>query len=63
MLTVDGDYSTNDIVLLTATGRAQGRIEDFQQALRYVCVDLARQMARDGRGEQILRDPGYRGPQ
>ena len=50
MLTVDGDTSTNDIVLLTATGRAQGRIEDFQQALRYVCVDLARQMARDGEG-------------
>jgi glutamate N-acetyltransferase/amino-acid N-acetyltransferase len=50
MLTVDGATSTNDIVLLTATGRAQGRIEDFQQALQYVCVDLARQMARDGEG-------------
>ena len=50
MLTVDGDTSTNDTVLLTATGRAQGRIEDFQEALRYVCMDLARQMARDGEG-------------
>jgi len=50
MLTVDGDTSTNDTVLLTATGRAKGRIEDFSEALRYVCLDLARQMARDGEG-------------
>jgi len=52
MLTVDGDTSTNDTVLLTATGKAKGRgkVGDFQEALRYVCVDLARQMARDGEG-------------
>ncbi len=50
MLTVDGDTSTNDIVILTATGRTQGRIEDFSEALRFVCMDLARQMARDGEG-------------
>jgi glutamate N-acetyltransferase/amino-acid N-acetyltransferase len=50
MLTVDGDTSTNDTVLLTATGKAKGVVEDFQEALRYVCVDLARQMARDGEG-------------
>ena len=50
MLTVDGDTSTNDIVILTATGRSQGRIEDFSEALRFVCMDLARQMARDGEG-------------
>jgi glutamate N-acetyltransferase/amino-acid N-acetyltransferase len=50
MLTVDGDTSTNDTVLLTATARAKGREEDFREALRYVCMDLARQMARDGEG-------------
>jgi glutamate N-acetyltransferase/amino-acid N-acetyltransferase len=50
MLTVDGDTSTNDTVLLTATGKAKGKVEDFREALRYVCVDLARQMARDGEG-------------
>ncbi len=50
MLTVDGDTSTNDTVLLTATGKAKGNVEDFREALRYVCVDLARQMARDGEG-------------
>ena len=50
MLTVDGDTSTNDTVLLTSTGKAKGNVEDFQEALQYVCVDLARQMARDGEG-------------
>lgn len=50
MLTVDGDTSTNDIVILTATGRSRGRVEDFSEALRFVCMDLARQMARDGEG-------------
>jgi glutamate N-acetyltransferase / amino-acid N-acetyltransferase len=50
MLTVDGDTSTNDTVLLTATGKVQGRKEDFLEALRYVCMELARMMARDGEG-------------
>jgi len=50
MLTVDGDTSTNDTVLLTATGKVKGREEDFREALRYVCMELARMMARDGEG-------------
>ena len=50
MLTVDGDTSTNDTVLITATGRATGREEDFREALGYVCTELARMMARDGEG-------------
>jgi len=50
MLTVDGDTSTNDTVLITATGRAEGREEDLLEALRYVCTELARMMARDGEG-------------
>lgn len=50
MLTVDGDTSTNDTVLITATGRATGREEDFREALSYVCMELARMMARDGEG-------------
>ena len=50
MLTVDGDTSTNDTVLITATGRAKGREEDLREALRYVCLELARMMARDGEG-------------
>jgi glutamate N-acetyltransferase / amino-acid N-acetyltransferase len=50
MLTVDGDTSTNDTVLLTSTGKVQGREDDFRLALRYVCMELARMMARDGEG-------------
>ena len=64
MLTVDGDTSTNDIVILTATGRAQGRIEDFSEALRFVCMDLARQMARDGEGaSKFFETQRHWGPQ
>ncbi|HSD58017.1 MAG TPA: bifunctional ornithine acetyltransferase/N-acetylglutamate synthase, partial [Methanotrichaceae archaeon] len=52
MLTVDGDTSTNDTVLLTATGKtkAKANVQAFKEALRYVCVELARMMARDGEG-------------
>jgi len=51
MLTVDGDTSTNDTVLLTATGKVRpAKVEHFGEALRYVCMELARMMARDGEG-------------
>jgi glutamate N-acetyltransferase/amino-acid N-acetyltransferase len=52
MLTVDGDTSTNDTVLLTATGKtkAKANVQAFKEALKYVCVELARMMARDGEG-------------
>jgi len=50
MLTVDGDTSTNDTVLLTATGKIKCRLEDFREALGFVCMELARMMARDGEG-------------
>jgi glutamate N-acetyltransferase/amino-acid N-acetyltransferase len=50
MLTVDGDTSTNDTVLLTATGKAKANVQAFKEALRYVCVELARMMAKDGEG-------------
>jgi len=50
MLTVDGDTSTNDTVLLTATGEVKCRLEDFREALDFACMELARMMARDGEG-------------
>jgi glutamate N-acetyltransferase/amino-acid N-acetyltransferase len=50
MLTVDGDTSTNDTVLLTSTGRVKGRVEDLRLALQFVCVELAKMMAKDGEG-------------
>ncbi len=50
MLTVDGDTSTNDTVLLTATSKTKANIQAFKEALRYVCMELARMMAMDGEG-------------
>ncbi len=50
MLTIDGDTSTNDIVLLTATGVKKCDPETFQEILGCVCMELARMIARDGEG-------------
>jgi glutamate N-acetyltransferase/amino-acid N-acetyltransferase len=50
MLTVDGDTSTNDTVLLTATGKIMIEEKAFREALKYVCIELCRMMARDGEG-------------
>jgi len=57
-LTVDGEGSTSDTVVLMASGRAGGpplrvatpALRAFEAALRAVCGDLVRQLARDGEG-------------
>lgn len=58
-ITVDGDTSTNDTVLLFATGQADHppvrtagdpKLKDFRRKLEEVLVDLARQIIRDGEG-------------
>lgn len=51
LVVVDGDMSTNDMVLLVSTGR-RGEIseEDFKEGLTIVCTELAKLMARDGEG-------------
>ena len=62
MMTIDGDTSTNDTVLLMANGAAgAGPIlpdtegaELFFQALSEVCVDLAKRIAREGEGATKL---------
>ncbi len=63
-ITVDGDTSTNDTVLLLASGRA-GNVDDdyaaFEAALTGVCVSLARQIARDGEGATRLVEIVVRG--
>lgn len=59
-ISVDGDTSTNDTLLALANGAAKVRVESdaqfavFQQTLTAVCIDLARQMARDGEGATKL---------
>ncbi|MDE2999221.1 MAG: bifunctional glutamate N-acetyltransferase/amino-acid acetyltransferase ArgJ [Gemmatimonadota bacterium] len=59
-ITVDGDTSTNDTVLLLANGAAgerplsRGEVTAFQTGLNAVCVSLARQIARDGEGATKL---------
>ncbi|NYB52452.1 MAG: bifunctional ornithine acetyltransferase/N-acetylglutamate synthase [Methanobacteriaceae archaeon] len=50
MVIVDGDESTNDVVVLMAKP-GKGKIDEkFQTALEYLCGDLARMMAHDGEG-------------
>jgi glutamate N-acetyltransferase/amino-acid N-acetyltransferase len=61
-VSVDGDMSTNDTVLLLASG-ASGRTLDgpAATALEEVCVSLARQIARDGEGATRLVEVHVRG--
>jgi len=59
-ITVDGDMSTNDTVLLLANGLAgnrpitkrslSGQAQVFQAALNHVCLELAKMIVRDGEG-------------
>ncbi|MBI5772419.1 MAG: bifunctional glutamate N-acetyltransferase/amino-acid acetyltransferase ArgJ [Verrucomicrobia bacterium] len=57
-ITVDGDMSTNDTVLVLANGLAGNkgfRIQNsefriFQTALTHVCLELAKMIVRDGEG-------------
>jgi len=60
-ITVDGDTSTSDTVLLCATGQAKhrrvaragdARLRSFRRALDEVMVDLAQQIVRDGEGAE-----------
>ena len=52
---VDGDTSTNDIALCTATGEA-GKVKttEFSLALEECCRSLAEQIAKDGEGATKL---------
>ncbi|ADC46874.1 bifunctional ornithine acetyltransferase/N-acetylglutamate synthase protein ArgJ [Methanobrevibacter ruminantium M1] len=57
MIVVDGDESTNDTAILMANGKSgvevvnDGEINpDFQEALDFICISLAKMMARDGEG-------------
>jgi glutamate N-acetyltransferase/amino-acid N-acetyltransferase len=62
MLSIDGDNSTNDTVVIMANGEAGGKTikkgsdkaKVFEQALIKVCAYLAREAARDGEGATKL---------
>jgi glutamate N-acetyltransferase/amino-acid N-acetyltransferase len=55
-ISVDGDTSTNDTVLLLANGASGGKpltgraVAKFQEALNFVCLELAKKMVLDGEG-------------
>ena len=63
-VTVDGDTSTSDTLMLFATGKAPGapriarardpRLKAFKKALLKVMADLSEQIARDGEGARKL---------
>lgn len=58
MISVDGDQSTNDMVLVLANGRAKNKairentpdFRKFLDALEDICVDMAKAMIRDAEG-------------
>ncbi|MBF7083444.1 bifunctional glutamate N-acetyltransferase/amino-acid acetyltransferase ArgJ [Desulfallas sp. Bu1-1] len=69
MITVDGDTSTNDMVVALANGAAGNRVIDgegpdftaFCAALEEVCRNLAVAIARDGEGATKLLEVRVRG--
>lgn len=62
MITVDGDCSTNDTLVVMASGQVDHSLlhfdhpewSKFQAAFSYVCQELAKQIARDGEGATKL---------
>ncbi|ETA68638.1 glutamate N-acetyltransferase [Methanolobus tindarius DSM 2278] len=56
MIVVDGDTSTNDMVLVTATGQSGiiPEVSDIQAGLDYVLTELAKMIAVDGEGATKL---------
>ncbi len=63
LLTVDTDRSTNDTVLILATGHADNAeivtangedYETFCEGLQFVCTELVKMLARDGEGATKL---------
>ena len=62
MISIDGDSSTNDTVIILANGASGAREVQpdtpeaslFQEALELVCVQLARAIVRDGEGATKL---------
>ncbi|WP_285819145.1 bifunctional ornithine acetyltransferase/N-acetylglutamate synthase [Helicobacter bilis] len=70
-ISVDGDTSTNDMVVVLANGAAKNEIisskstdyEIFKKALKKVCVNLAKQIAKDGEGATHLLEVSIKNAQ
>jgi len=62
-MTVDGDTSTNDMLLVLANGASGVKPTEAQleRALYEVCVSLAKQIARDGEGATKLVEVRVKG--
>jgi glutamate N-acetyltransferase/amino-acid N-acetyltransferase len=65
-ISIDGDTSTNDTVLLLASGAAGVALNDenasgFAEALSQVCTSLAKQIVADGEGATHLVELNIRG--
>ncbi len=69
MVSIDGDTSPNDMVLLLANGQAGGEpisesgplADSFQMALSELCIYLAKGIARDGEGATKLIEVTVKG--
>ena len=56
-ISVDGECSTNDAVVLISSCAGKRTGDDaFSEALRAVCADLARQIVADGEGATVLAE-------
>ena len=64
-ISIDGDTSTNDTVLLLASGASGAEIgagnAAFRDALILVCTSLAKQIVADGEGATVLAEIAVRG--
>ncbi|MCL2055709.1 MAG: bifunctional ornithine acetyltransferase/N-acetylglutamate synthase [Oscillospiraceae bacterium] len=69
MVSVDGDTSTNDMAAVLANGMAANPLiqapgedyDSFLKALTYVCIYLARMIAKDGEGATKLLECSVKG--
>jgi len=65
-ISVDGDCSTNDTVILLANGageveRSKATDREFEQLLGRVCHELAEQIVKDAEGFTVLMEVNVRG--
>src|SRR5258707_6835675 len=66
-ISVDGECSTNDTVILLANGasgieRTPATDAEFALCIRKACGELAQQIVADGEGATVLAEIALRGP-